>query len=111
MPPSRSFLLAALAVGAGCHRSNELQLELASDGDTAFTTAPGENQIHLRARLPSGADPAAVTWKVTRIIGDSATPVSVAPGAETVITVTKSGTSRYRGPHPATPELRAARLE
>jgi hypothetical protein len=111
MRPNRSAWLLALVVGAGCRRSDDLHLELASNDDTAFTTAPGENQIHVRARLPSGVHAADVTWKVIRVIGDSSTSVSVAPGAETVITVTNAGTARYRGPHPSTPALRAARLE
>jgi hypothetical protein len=100
-------------LGAGCGReSDELEIELASPGDTAFTTAPGENRIRLRAELPSRLESAEVLWLVEQGIDDVWTPVPVPPGEETEIPVsTPSGTTRYQGSHPKTPELRAERLE
>jgi hypothetical protein len=101
-----------MAFAAGCdRRSDGFDIELASPGDTAFTTAAGENQIRLRARLPSKLQSAQVVWHVTRSIGDSSTPVQVRAGTETAITVGNVGTKRYHGNHPTNPELRAERLK
>jgi hypothetical protein len=104
-------LLMVTVLVAGCDRSDKFRVELASPGDSAFTTAPGENRIRLRARLPSDLGSAQVTWHVIRLLGDSSTSVNVPPGKETAIIVSQTGTERYRGDHPTTSALRSARLK
>jgi hypothetical protein len=90
----------------------KVHIELGSSGDTEFTTASGENRIHLRAQLPAGFETAEVVWQVEQGIGDSWTPVSVPVGGETAISVaTPTGTTRYQGSHPNTAQLRAAQLK
>jgi hypothetical protein len=106
-------MLAAVAMlGAGCDRGpEELEVELAVPGDTTFTTAEGENRIHLEAKLPSRFKSAEVAWRVEQGIGDAWTPVPVPPGEKTEIPVSvPAGTTRYRGAHPKTAELRAEQL-
>ncbi|MCI0410954.1 MAG: hypothetical protein L0191_20725, partial [Acidobacteria bacterium] len=120
MPPSirqagrpTTMLAVVVMLGAGCWRdSEELEIELASPGETVFTTAAGENRIHLRAKLPSRFESAEVLWRVEQGIGDSWAPVPVPPGEETEIPVSiPPGTTRYRGSHPKTAELRAEQLK
>jgi hypothetical protein len=91
---------------------NALHIELAVPRDTEFTTATGQNQIRVRARLPAGLEKARVHWDVQQGIGDSWTPVTVADSTETkIIVVAPAGTTRYQGPHPNTSELRSQQLK
>lgn len=101
-----------IVLTAACgNSSGSLRIESSTKEKADFTTAPGENRITLSAKVPSGFKPTEVAWHVQRGIGDTWTDVSVPPGAETAITVTAPGTTRYKGRHPNTPELKQAWLD
>lgn len=115
MGPSIRGLGAAIValgvLGCGGGGGGTMKVELVSRGDTAFTSASGENRIRLKADVPGSLQPAEVTWQVARGIGTTWTTVKVPAGVTTEIPVSiPTGSTRYKGSHPTTATSKAERL-
>ena len=112
MTATDGWLVWAVVAATACRGVDKsVQVDIVA-GDSMFTSLPRENALRLKARLGAGLEGAQVVWEVQRGLGPTWTPVTVAAGVETKLSVkTPKGDRRFKGDHPSSPEQAVTQLD